>query len=186
MYCGKYVSHRRYRKNKKLTALLVSVTLILGIGIGSTVAYLLDNTGAVTNTFTPANVSVDVEETFQNNTKTDVDIRNNSNIKVYIRATIVVYWKKGNDIVAPPANGSVGITMGTSQKWIYKNGIYYYTEALEPNAETDNLIEKVSVELPKGYTYHLDVHAEAIQADGLGADSAQDAWAKAKAKEVQS
>nr|MBQ8245068.1 hypothetical protein [Oscillospiraceae bacterium] len=169
MYRGKFASRSRCRIGKRSGILLASIVLVLGISIGTTVAYLLDQTGSVVNTFTPATVTVDVEETFQNNIKENVALRNKSNIKVYVRATIAEYWKKGNDIVAKPDGGSVNKVMGVMTNWLEKNGIYYYKTPLDPGAVTAELIDKVTVEIPEGYTYHLDVYAEAIQAEPASA-----------------
>ena len=41
------------RINKKVILLAVSLLLILSAAIGGTVAYLIDQTGSITNTFTP-------------------------------------------------------------------------------------------------------------------------------------
>lgn len=46
-------------KNKKLLTTLGAVALLGAIGVGSTLAYLSDTTGTVTNTFTVGNVSFD-------------------------------------------------------------------------------------------------------------------------------
>lgn len=48
-------------KNKKLLTTLGAVALLGAIGVGSTLAYLSDTTGTVTNTFTVGNVSFDNE-----------------------------------------------------------------------------------------------------------------------------
>ena len=46
-------------KNKKLVTTLGAVALLGAIGVGSTLAYLTDTTGTVTNTFTVGNVTFD-------------------------------------------------------------------------------------------------------------------------------
>ena len=46
-------------KNKKLLTTLGAVALLGAIGVGSTLAYLTDTTGTVTNTFTVGNVTFD-------------------------------------------------------------------------------------------------------------------------------
>ena len=54
------------RINKKVILLAVSLLLILSAAIGGTVAYLIDQTGSITNTFTPAKVTPRIEEEFPN------------------------------------------------------------------------------------------------------------------------
>ena len=85
------------RINKKVILLAVSLMLILSAAIGGTVAYLIDQTGSITNTFTPAKVTPEVTEDFTNNVKKDVKITNKGDIPAYIRVKVVVTWKNGND-----------------------------------------------------------------------------------------
>ena len=47
---------------KKMVALLLALTLMLGCVIGGTVAYLMDSTEEVVNTFTTSDVSITLEE----------------------------------------------------------------------------------------------------------------------------
>ena len=49
-------------KNKKLLTTLGAVALLGAIGVGSTLAYLSDTTGTVTNTFTVGNVTFDDDD----------------------------------------------------------------------------------------------------------------------------
>ena len=44
------------------------------------------------------------------------------------------------------------------------------------------MLSPINITYPDGYTCHIDVHAEAIQAVGWGdgVDTAQEAWAAAK------
>lgn len=49
-------------KNKKLFATAVAAALVATVGIGSTLAYLQDETGEKTNTFTIGNVKIDLDE----------------------------------------------------------------------------------------------------------------------------
>ena len=48
---------------KKTIALIVCLTLIIGCAIGGTIAWLTDQTAAVTNTFTAGDVDIDLTET---------------------------------------------------------------------------------------------------------------------------
>ncbi len=47
----------------KMAALLLSLVLLLGVGAGGTLAWLVDETNPVENTFTPSNVEIELEET---------------------------------------------------------------------------------------------------------------------------
>ena len=50
------------RKNKKMIGLLLAMTLVLGCTIGGTLAWLMDTTGTVINTFTVGNIAIDLKE----------------------------------------------------------------------------------------------------------------------------
>ena len=47
---------KRMRKTKTILVLAM-VVLVLACAVGGTIAFLIDTTGAVTNTFTPAKVT---------------------------------------------------------------------------------------------------------------------------------
>ena len=48
---------------KKTIALLMALVLVVGVAVGGTLAYLLDMTAPVVNTFTVGNVDIDLTET---------------------------------------------------------------------------------------------------------------------------
>lgn len=52
---------------KKTVALLLALTLVVGVVAGGTIAWLVDKTGTVTNTFTVGDVNVELTETDINN-----------------------------------------------------------------------------------------------------------------------
>ena len=57
-------------KTKKMVVLLLALCLILGGAIGGTIAYLMDKTAPVVNTFTTSDVSIELKETVPaNNTE---------------------------------------------------------------------------------------------------------------------
>lgn len=182
---GKYLKPKA--KKKKPVILILSLVLLLAVAVGGTVAYLRATSGSVTNTFTPAEVAIHPTESVDttNNTKSNIKFQNTGNVPVYIRATLAVYWKdsEGN-FVAPPAGSSVKVGDVDIQNaqplsnWTKVGDIYYYNLEVAPNGWTDVLLDTITATVPDGYTCHIDVHAEAIQTDGMSATSAQDAWAK--------
>ncbi len=48
---------------KKTVALLLALVLVLGVAVGGTMAWLLDSTDPITNTFTAGDVEITLEET---------------------------------------------------------------------------------------------------------------------------
>lgn len=188
MYSGQYHKPVRKRKTRKKPGILiVSLVLLLAVVVGGSVAFLQDTTNQVENTFTPAKVEIDPTEATTPTTKSDIKFQNTGDVPVYIRATLVIYWKdsEGN-FVAPPSGGSVkvgDVDVHDAQPlngWSKVGDIYYYDSPVPAGEWTGEMLDTITVTTPTGYTCYIDVRAEAIQADGMDATSAQDAWAKAK------
>ena len=55
------------RANLKAVAILMAVALMIGCGIGGTLAWLKDNTNTITNTFTGSNLKITLSETVPQN-----------------------------------------------------------------------------------------------------------------------
>lgn len=174
--------------NKKSLVLLVCVALLLTCAVGSTVAYLKDGPKTVTNTFAPAEVDVEIEETFANNVKKDVKIKNVKSIDAYIRAAVIVTWQNtaGEVYGVAPTEGTDYTVTWTKAGWEDgTDGFYYHTNAVAPGASTGVLFtdcQPMAGKAPEGYTLHVEILAQGIQAEGTGATTAQAAFAKAKAQ----
>ena len=158
------------RINKKVILLAVSLLLILSAAIGGTVAYLIDQTGSITNTFTPANVTPHIDEEFNGSVKKDVQIRNAGDIPAYIRVKVVVTWKDehGNVYGAAPVPRTDYTWTSGSDKWFLKDGFYYYSEPVAAKGTTGVLFtacQPVAGRAPEGYSLSVDIHAQAIQAE---------------------
>ena len=173
MYYGKYKNSVKSVRRKKPAILLISIVLLLCAVIGGTIALLMDTTNEVVNTFTPAEVEVNIEENFADNVKEDVYIYNSGDVPVYIRVRLVENWKIDGQIVPKPVDPAI---VWGAEGWFEVNGIYYYEDPVASSDKTTNLIDQVTVTLPDNYnySYHLDILAEAIQADP--ADAVKDAW----------
>ena len=170
---SKYLSPK---SNKKSITMLVSLILIITIGVGGTLAYLVATTGEVKNTFTPSQVNISVDETLNGNTKSDVKISNhNDSVKSYIRAAIVANWmdEDGNVWAATPVLG-IDYTMTTGGNWtLGTDGYYYHKGAVNPDADTSVLISSASpiTEAPAdGYYLSIEILAQGIQADGVDSE----------------
>ena len=167
------------RINKKVILLAVSLVLILSAAIGGTVAYLIDQTGSITNTFTPVKVTPEVTEDFDKKVKNNVQITNTGDIPAYIRVKVVVTWKDAQDNVygAAPVLGTDYTWTSGSDKWFLKDGFYYYSEPVAAKGTTGVLFtacQPVADRAPEGYSLSVDIHAQAIQAEPAAA--VQDAW----------
>ena len=164
---GKYTRKAPVRgRRTKPTLLLACIALILCLSIGGTLAYIVANSGTVSNEFVPGQVSCEVIRS--GNT---ISVKNTSNIPAYLRATYAVNWVENGNIVYKADATSAN----TSSEWQQgENGIYYYQ---------DDVASGASVVFITGHTSGatVEVVAEAIQAEGMGASNAQDAWTKAQA-----
>lgn len=164
---------------KRSLVLVVSVLALVLAVAGGTLAWLTANSGPVTNTFTPAQVSCEVDETFQNNVKSAVSIKNTSNIDAYIRAYVVVTWKNadGNVYGKPVKDTDYTMTMPNNTKWFKSGDYYYYPDAVPSGASTGMLIKEcklIGTPPADGYSLSVEIIAEAIQSQP---DSAvQQAW----------
>ena len=59
--------YAKKNSNAKLIAILLAVTLLIGCGIGGTIAWLIDDTETITNTFTTSEVTVEISEEYPAN-----------------------------------------------------------------------------------------------------------------------
>ncbi len=102
MYNGKYAKRpaRKHRRGtRRISAIMVSLLLLLTLAIGGTLAYLVTNTGPVENTFTPGTVTCRVEEDpkpdkpviFDGSVKKNVNVRNTGNVPAYLRVKLISY-----------------------------------------------------------------------------------------------
>ena len=168
------------KKNmKKMLILLAATVLLLTFAVGGTIAYLVTSDGPVVNTFEPAEVTIKVRETITGNTKTNVYIENTGSAKAYIRAAIVVTWQdaSGNVYPALPVQRT-DYTISLGSDWTEQDGYYYYNgevDCVAGSNTTTNLINSIApVEgcIPYGYDLHVEILAQAIQAQGGAVTSA--------------
>ena len=177
MYKGKYSNNNK----RRLTSwAALALALVLTLSVGGTVAYLITKTDAVKNTFTPGRVSCEVNESFNNNVKTNVSIQNTGNVKAYIRATVVVNWVTETGKVCANHTHTVEIVPKGSA-WKENSGYYYYTKPVDPDDFTDKLISneiKLS-QADDGCKMQVTILAQAIQAEGVDSSNKKavvDAW----------
>lgn len=169
MYHGKHEKPAAgMKKYKKSGILIASIVLILALTIGTTISFLMDTTGTVENIFNPTRVTTDIDEEFSNNKKSSVKLTNTGTIPAYIRATAALYWtvmEDGEEVLVP-APFNVTVDINEAGGWFEAGGIYYYANPVPVGEQTAELLE-TPVELfsiPAGYTFHMEVLGEAIQA----------------------
>lgn len=188
MYQGAYQhkatpARRRRRRNHKPTLLLLTLVLILGAMVGTTLAYLFTNTDGLVNTFTPANVTVDIDEPGWEDggkVKNNVTVKNTGDVEAYIRAAVVVTWQDADGNVYPTAPVEVTdyTVSWTMDGWVKYGGFYYYTSPVAPSKSTGVLLTDCKVKdgatPPDGYHLSVEILASAIQSQP--ATAVQEAW----------
>ncbi len=172
------------QKDKKIKLAVIFSALAAAVCIiGITVALILTLTENITNTFTPAEVTCQVVEQFENGIKSDVDILNTGNTEAYIRAKVLVTWKNTDGEVywkAPEQAKDYDMVFGEDPDWLYdaQNDTYYYALAVAPEKATGTLIKSVMLRetsvKPENYDLSVEIIADAIQS--TPAEAVQTAW----------
>ena len=165
---------------KRSIVLVVSVLVLLLAVAGGTLAWLTANTGPVVNTFTPAHVTCQVDETFDGTTKSIVKVKNAGDIPVYIRAYIVVTWKDSDGNVygqKPVAGTDYKMSINTNKGWTQKDGYWYCNTAVASGGFTPVLIDSCTSKNSApddNYNPSVEIMAEAIQS--VPEEAVEDAW----------
>ena len=182
---------KRVMKTKQPVA-LVALLVLLCCTVAGTLAYLVDKTPEVKNTFEPAKVTTAVDEKFDGTTKSEVKIKNTGNIPAYIRAAVIINWADANGNVygggTPVAStddgksGDYTISFNTTD-WKLIDGYWYCKTTTASKASTEPLIiscaKTSTANVPDGYDLQVTILADGIQADGVasnGKTPMQDAW----------
>ena len=166
---------KRVMKTKQPVA-LVALLVLLCCTVAGTLAYLVDKTPEVKNTFEPAKVTTSVlEDPFDGVTKKNVRIKNTGNIDAYIRATVVVNWASDSEteknVVSGivPKEGTDYTIDWTMVNWVKVGDYYYYTQKVAAKGETKQLFTdcklKEGVTPPSGYHLQVTILADGIQAE---------------------
>ena len=184
--------HMESRKRIKLsTVLVIAAALALVTAIGGTIAWLTTHSEGLTNTFTPATISGEVKETFNNpfNTKNNVYIQNTSDVPVYVRVALVPTWVMeennkfvpvaepvGNDDVIIDTKEWKSFVPAADSNWVKGNdGYYYYKKPLAAADKTDdtdlteNLFNTAEAKENDPYHMNLQVLLQMIQAEPASA-----------------
>lgn len=180
---------KRVRAIDRKKIFLVTALVLALCAVGGTIAWLATSSNSVTNTFTPAKVTNQIVETRNGTTKENVYVTNTGNTSAYVRAAIIINWvDQDNNIWISPEgaayqmvlNTGSGADQWTEDKTAEGTPVYYYNSVVPVGGSTEELITSVKeTSAPVGYHLQVTIVSESIQATGLGATSAQDAWAKA-------
>lgn len=175
---------RPSRESKKSLTALIALILIICLAVGGTVAFIVTQTQAVKNTFTPSDVEVKIQEVFQDNIKSSITVLNvddadKEDVPCYIRVKLVSNIQDNHDNVlgAAPLQG---FYLGND--WIDGgDGCYYYKNVVAVGDSTSNLLaEGANIKLTEGQV--VEVLAEGIQA--MPKQAVIDAWGQTIADQL--
>lgn len=172
------LQHEKKHHFKKIQLLILSLLVVTTVTVGGTVAYLTTNTAPVVNTFKPSHVTCEVTESFGGEIKSNVNVKNTSDIDAYIRVKLVTY--RVNDAGQHIGGVAVIPDFTPGAGWVEHGGYYYYTSPVAKNnakPDTDlidsiNLIAKYND--ADGGKQVIEVMAEAIQSEP--AEAVGEAW----------
>jgi len=154
----------------KYFILYVTLFIISTLTVQVTVSYLktthIKNNELILGTVIPKIIEEYDEE---NSIGKNVRVKNIGNSPIYIRASIIYYFKdKENNIIGdkPILNNDYIINFSNTSNWIkLKDGYFYYKVILYPGNESDNIIdlyEEINKKTDKSFA--LDIAIQAIQA----------------------
>ena len=150
------------RGAKKLPTAAIAIFLVVIMAIGGTVAYLMDSTDSVINTFKPASSGITIEEEVKENCKTEIAVNNTGDVGVYVRVSLVAnYYDKDGNIT-----GAANVPEFTlnSEKWfVGEDGYYYYKQVLPAGKVSDDMLADGTV-MELDENMQVVVLAQSVQA----------------------
>ena len=166
---------RKPKRSIKPFLIAFCVCILACAAVSGSLAWLISAPEPVVNTFTPGAVTIQVDETFNGTTKSDVRIKNTGDVPAYIRVALVPAWvdDEGN-IAAKPAslelNDDCNIAWGKDGSgyeadwFIGSDGFYYCKTVIEPGEYTPILINSCTVNGGEHkYDFELQIIASAVQ-----------------------
>lgn len=171
-------------KRKQIVALLVGVLLLAGAA--GTFAWL-SVTGVLVNEFGFGSVKPSVDETLDNNVKSDVAVKNSGSAPAYLRVAVDIYWQDkdgarlwdepvaGNNYVIEWGKVANASATNSASSWVRSaDGFYYWTSPVAPMDKTHVLIKSVSEKKTDGKNLVVDISTQAIQS--TPDDAVKEAW----------
>lgn len=165
-------SKPRFPTNKA-AVLLLSMILLIGIAVGTTVAFLVARTEPMKSTFEYAKVSCEVT-----GSKENVQIKNTGNTAAYIRATYVVTWRdmSGNIVPSVPEGYTYTLTENPDNTWKKIGDYFYYPTPVESGSSTLGSLLNCTVTHPANPEYVLNVEILTSTIQSTPANAVTEAW----------
>ena len=120
-YKGKRLRKKTRSARPWILAGLLAVLLLASIT--GTIVYIQVHSH-ISNSFTVAKLSIELNETFDGKDKTNVTVENTGDVPAYLRAAIVVNWKDTDGTVISANESEYSMAMGP--EWIQGADSYWY------------------------------------------------------------
>ena len=161
------------KMNRRILLPLSCIVLMAAFSVGGTLAYLSTNTETIVNQFEPGKVNGNIEETFENNIKSSIKVKNTGNIDCYVRILLIPYWVSQYGSRVGEDAWELKVEFNEIDWFAREEGgmIYYYHRApVAPEELTGELLaEGFTIQLTAsedGTLYRaLDVFTECFQAE---------------------
>lgn len=181
MYKGKRVKKITHM-SKRAALLVLSLTVILSLSVGGTLAYLIRGTESVVNVFEPGKVKTDITEDFADETddvKNDVKITNTGNVEAYIRAKVVYTWVSESDkdevVSGPlPVRDTHYHVEYNQEYWEQKGDYWYYRSPVAVGEATEQLLTNcypIKDNVPVGARLQVTILTQAVQKEAYEANN---------------
>lgn len=166
------------RRGGRPLALLLALILVVGAAAGGTVAWLTQTTQTENNNFSYGTVSCRINETFENNTKSNVTVTNTGNTPAYIRAACIVNWvdAQGNIVANVPADYTYSLSIPVDGWIAGSDGYYYYNGVVDPDATTTGSLLTCTSSPSADGKYKLSVKVIASAVQATPSTAVNEAW----------
>lgn len=163
------------RRRLGLAATLLLIVAVSVFTLKGSWAWLTSSADK-TNVFTPGNVTTEIEEEFDHETKKDVKVKNTGNTDAYIRVALVPGWKIGNGDLSAREIKDTDYAMDLNlTDWFKAGDYYYYKYEVAPEGLTTNLINLFEILVYEpGLDFELQVIGSGIQSQP--ADAVESSW----------
>lgn len=163
---------RKPKRSIKPFLIAFCVCILACAAVSGSLAWLTSTPEQVVNSFTPGEVTIQVDETFNGTTKQNVSIKNTGNVPAYIRVALIPAWvdDEGNIAAEPASLDDCNITWGKDGNgyeadwFIGTDGFYYCKTFINPDKSTPILIKSCTVKGEEHeYDFELQIIASAVQ-----------------------
>ena len=169
---------------KKWAMIIIVILSLAAVLAGGNWAWLIASVEPLTNRFTAGTVKVEIEEhgfeDLENwipgrSAEKKISVKSSGSKATYVRISLTPVWgaRKGKVFTADPGlpvdNIQYNYDSSYESNWVYHDGWHYYKSILLKGAETEPLLQSVTLKSPmsddyKGKVLRIAVKAEAVQA----------------------